>query len=171
MSFVRPAAKKLLRHWLEVILILLGFLFFGYMALQSVGRILPLIYGAISLALLFLMFVAIRRARHLSEVDIESGFVEVDERQITYFSLGQSWSLSLEDLILVEVEITINETQNFYWVITDIYGSIIRIPTTVKGNENLLDSISSLKGVLFDQITNSLNASTSGKHIIWQKSL
>ena len=171
MSFVRPAAKKLLRHWLEVILILLGFLFFGYMALQSVGRILPLIYGAISLALLFLMFVAIRRARYLSEVDIESGFVEVDERQITYFSLGQSWSLSLEDLILVEVEITINETQSFYWVITDIYGSIIRIPTTVKGNENLLDSISSLKGVLFDQITNSLNASTSGKHIIWQKSL
>ena len=72
---------------------------------------------------------------------------------------------------MAEVEITINETQSFYWVITDIYGSIIRIPTTVKGNENLLDSISSLKGVLFDQITNSLNASTSGKHIIWQKSL
>lgn len=169
MSFMRPSVKNLLTHWIEVIIILLGSILFGYLALVSIGQILPLVYGAITLSLLFLMMVAIRRVRLSSEVNANSGFVEVDERQITYFSLGQSWSISLDDLVLVEAEVVIKDAKYFYWVITDIYGSIIRIPASAKGNENLLDAMSSLKGVLFDEISNSMNATFSGRQIIWQK--
>ncbi|MDA7738684.1 hypothetical protein N8Y37_04915 [Amylibacter sp.] len=169
MNFMRPSVRKLLTHWIEVIIVFLGALLFGYLALVSIGRILPLVYGAITIALFFLMLVAIRRVRLSSEVDIKSGFVEVDERQITYFSLGQSWSISLDDLVLVEAEVVVKESIYFYWVISDIYGSVIRIPASVKGNENLLDAISSLEGVLFDQISNSMNIDSPGRKIIWQK--
>ena len=169
MSFMRPSVKRLLIHWFEVIIICLACLIFGYLTLQSIGRILPLIYGAITCVLLFLMFVAIRKARLPVGVNIKSGFVEVDERQITYFSLGQSWSISLDDLVLVKIEVTDKEDLSVYWIVSDIFGSVIRIPTSAKGNESLFDAILALKGVVFEQITLSMNSNKPGMFIIWKK--
>ncbi|MDB9851163.1 hypothetical protein OAC37_02020 [Amylibacter sp.] len=115
------------------------------------------------------MSVAIRKARLPVGVNIKSGFVEVDERQITYFNLGQSWSISLDDLVLVKIEVTDKKDLSVYWIVSDIFGSVIRIPTSAKGNESLFDAILALKGVVFEQITLSMNSNKPGMFIIWKK--
>ena len=150
MSIIRPAVTKLFSRWSEAIAIGLG---------------------AITLICAVTLFVAVRRARILGETTVMSGHVQIDERQITYFNLGQSWSVSLNDLTSVVIETTgagpIKD--DIFWVIRDQFGSVVRIPNTAGGNETLFDAVSALDGVSFEQITAAMGSTSPVIFTIWRK--
>ena len=166
MNIVRPSVIKFFSHWSEAIIILVGAVLFGYLTAQAMGLILPLVYGLITITLLILFFVALRRASASVDANERSGFVQVDERQITYFNLGQSWSISLNDLTSVVIE---TNSGSIFWIIRDLFGSVIRIPNTATGNENLFDAVSSLNGASFEQISTAMGFNGTATFTIWRK--
>ena len=170
MNFLRPAAIAFLSRWAETIAIALGSCGFGLLTYRSTGAILPLVYGSITVICATLFFVAIRRARIVGVTAVNSGYVEIDERQISYFHLGQSWSVSLNDLTSVVIEATSDGPvgDDLFWVIRDQFGSVVRIPNTAGGNENLYDAVSALNGVSFDQITTAMAATSPAVFTIWR---
>lgn len=170
MSFLRPDAVRVLSVWLESIFIAVGLILFGFLTWRSTGAILPLIYGAITIVSAVLLFVAIRRARISGPTTVNSGYVEIDERQISYFYLGQSWSVSLNDLTSVVIETTNDgpAADDVFWVIRDQFGSVVRIPNTAGGHENLFDAVSALNGVSFEQITKAMASTTPAIFTIWR---
>ena len=135
------------------------------------GLILPLVYGLITIIFLILFFVALRRASVSVDANEKSGFVQVDERQITYFNLGQSWSISFNDLTSIVIETSIDKQTNrtIFWIIRDLFGSVIRIPNTATGNENLFDAVSSLNGASFEQISTAMGFNGPATFTIWRK--
>ena len=149
MSIIRPAVTKLFSRWSEAIAIGLGVVIFGYLTIRSTGVILPLVYGAITLICAVTLFVAVGRAR----------------------ILGQSWSVSLNDLTSVVIETTgagpIKD--DIFWVIRDQFGSVVRIPNTAGGNETLFDAVSALDGVSFEQITAAMGSTSPVIFTIWRK--
>jgi len=170
-NIVRPSVIKFFSHWLEAIIILVGAVLFCYLTVQAMGLILPLVYGLITIIFLILFFVALRRASVSVDANEKSGFVQVDERQITYFNLGQSWSISLNDLTSVVIETSIDKqtNRNIFWIIRDLFGSVIRIPNTVAGNKDLFDAVSSLNGVSFEQISLAMGSNGPATFTVWLK--
>ena len=171
MNIVRPSVIKFFSHWSEAIVILVGAVLFGYLTLQAMGLVLPLVYGLITITFLIFFFVALRRASVSVNANRNSGFIQVDERQITYFNLGQSWSISLNDLTSVVIETSIDKQTNksIFWIIRDLFGSVIRIPNTAKGNEDLFDAVSSLNGVSFEKISTAMGSNEPATFTIWRK--
>jgi hypothetical protein len=170
MTFLRPAATKTLSRWAETIAFGLGFCVFAFLAIRATGVILPMVYGAITVVMATMLFVAIRRARVSGDIAVNSGHVQIDERQITYFHLGQSWSVSVNDLTSVVIETTNDgpSSDDLYWVIRDLFGSVVRIPNTAGGNEQLFDAVSALNGVSFEQITTAMSSTSPAIFTVWR---
>jgi hypothetical protein len=171
MSIIRPAVAKMFSRWSEVIFIALGMVLFGFLTLRATGVFLPFVYGAVTAVFGIALFVAIRRARVSLGANVNSGHVEIDERQITFFQLGQSWSVSLNDLTSVVIETTDDGPfeDDVFWIIRDVFGSVVRIPNMATGNEKLFDAVSALKGVSFDQIANAMGSTSPAVFTIWSK--
>ena len=170
MAFLRPQATKSVMRWAETFVFALGVGLFAFLAIRATGAILPLVYGMTTAIMATMLFVAIRRARVTSDTKVNSGHVQIDERQITYFHLGQSWSVSVNDLTSVVIETT-NEglTQDdIYWVIRDQFGSVVRILNTAGGNDQLFDAVVALNGVSFDQISKAMSSTTPAIFMIWR---
>ena len=165
MAFLRSEATKSLTRWAETIAFTIGFCLFAFLTLRSTGVILPFFYGIVSAAMAIMLFVAIRRARVTGDTAVNAGYVEIDERQISYFHLGQSWSVSVNDL----TSVVIDTADGIHWVIRDQFGSVVRIPNNAGGNENLFDAVSALNGVSFDQITTAMASTSPAIFTIWRK--
>lgn len=170
MSFLRPTATKTLSRWAESIAIALGLGLFVLLTIRSTGVILPMAYGLLTLVCAVTLFVAVRRARVAGDTAVNAGHVQVDERQITYFHLGQSWSVSLNDLTSVVIETTDDGPINddTFWIIRDLFGSVVRIPNTAGGNEMLFDAVSALNGVSFEQISTAMASTSPAIFTIWR---
>lgn len=169
MAFLRTEATRSLSRWSETIVFALGATLFVYLTLRSTGVILPMVYGLIAAAMAIMLFVAIRRARVTGDTAVNAGYVEIDERQISYFHLGQSWSVSVNDLTSVVIETTADGSaqDDLFWVIRDMFGSVVRIPNTADGNENLFDAVAALNGVSFEQITAAMSSISNARFEIW----
>lgn len=171
MSVIRPDVSKMFARWSEVIAIVVGLVLFAVLTWRATGVILPLAYGAVTAVFATALFVAIRRARVAGGANVNSGHVQIDERQITYFHLGQSWSVSLNDLTSVVIETTDEgpSKDDVFWVIRDVFGSVVRIPNMAAGNEKLFDAVSALNGVSFEQITTAMGSTSNATFTIWRK--
>lgn len=165
MSFLRPAAISQVSRWFESVAFAFGLALFAFLTLRSTGVILPFFYGIVTVAMAIMLFVAIRRARVTGDTAVNAGYVEIDERQISYFHLGQSWSVSVNDL----TSVVIDTADGIHWVIRDQFGSVVRIPNNAGGNENLFDAVSALQGVSFDQITTAMSSTSPAIFTIWRK--
>lgn len=165
MSFLRPAAVSALSRWAETIAVTLGTVVFTILTIRSSGAILPFVFGALTLICAVSLIVAIRRARIKGGQGVNSGYVQVDERQISYFHLGQSWSVSINDL----TSVVIDTADGVHWVIRDQFGSIVRIPNNAGGNDAVFDAVSALSGVSFDQISAAMGSTGPAIFTIWRK--
>jgi hypothetical protein len=169
MTFLRPTATKTLSRWAESFVMAMGLGLFAFLAIGSTGVILPMVYGMVTLVCAVTLFVAVRRARVAGDTAANSGHVQVDERQITYFHLGQSWSVSLNDLTSVVIETTDDGPINddIFWEIRDLFGSVVRIPNTAGGNETLFDAVSALDRVSFEQISTAMASTAPAIFTVW----
>jgi len=170
MGFLRPQATKSLSRWAETIVFGFSFCLFAFLTIRATGFILPMAYGIVTVVMGTMLFVAIRRARVFGDTAVNSGHVQIDERQITYFHLGQSWSVSVNDLTSVVIETTDDGPlqDDIFWVIRDQFGSVVRIPNTAGGNEQLFDAVSALSGVSFEQITTAMSSISPAIFTIWR---
>jgi hypothetical protein len=165
MAFLRTEATNSLTRWAETIAFAIAFGLFAFLTFRATGVIMPMIYGALTVITAIMLFVAIRRARVRGDIAVNAGYVEIDERQISYFHLGQSWSVSVNDL----TSVVIDTADGTHWVIRDVFGSVVRIPNTAGGNENLFDAVSALNGVSFEQITTAMSSTSPAIFTIWRK--
>jgi hypothetical protein len=72
----------------------------------------------------------------------------------------------LNDLTSVVIE---TNSGRIFWIIRDLFGSVIRIPNTATGNENLFDAVSSLNGASFEQISTAMGFNGPATFTIWRK--
>ncbi|MEP5761949.1 MAG: hypothetical protein ABJ327_22075 [Litoreibacter sp.] len=169
MSFIRPDAEKFLRSYAEVfagaVIMAIGTYNLTRMGwvLQFLGAVALLAGGAIA-------YTAYRRARFPAAQD-GPGVVEVDERQISYFSAFSGGSVSIE--ALARISITTQDTgpigSDMVWYLEEDGGNALQIPASASGIERLFDAFSPLSGVDYDAITAASRSTQNGTVQIWTK--
>ncbi|MDD9921218.1 MAG: hypothetical protein OXQ92_02910 [Boseongicola sp.] len=162
MSFVRPEVQSTLKRWSEP-LAGLALIAAGSFLLTGPGRgrfILGLLF--LGLGLLF-VFWGIQRARFHSDGG-GVGVVEVDERQISYFSPAMGGALALEDLTRVAV------VPPHAWELSDISGQRLTIPVDAKGADALFETLVALPGFSAVRLSNAAQSPPSERTIIWSRS-
>jgi hypothetical protein len=131
--------------------------------LQALGAVCILAGCAIA-------FTAFRRARFPTAQD-GPGVVEVDERQISYFSAYAGGSVSIEALARIRIET--NDAgpwgEDMYWIFEEDGGNSLQIPASASNIELLFDAFAALDGVNYDAVTNATRATENGEFLIWSK--
>lgn len=169
MSFVRPEAVKFLRNYGEVIA---GALIaaIGLYNLFRPGWVLQALGVACLISGLAIAYTAFRRARFPKAED-GPGVVEVDERQISYFSAFAGGAVSIE--ALARITIRTNDTgpwgEDMFWVFEEDGGNSLHIPASATGIESLFDAFAPLKGVNYDAITEASKGVRNDEFQIWSK--
>ncbi len=169
MSFVRPEAEAFLKRYAEVfvgsLIAVLGLynLTRSGLVMQALG--VALLIGGIAIA-----FTAWRRTK-FPKADDGPGVVEVDERQISYFSAFAGGAVSIE--ALARITIRTNDTgpfgEDMFWVLEEDGGNALHIPASATGIEGLFDAFAPLKGVDYNAITQASSGTHSGEFPIWSK--
>lgn len=171
MSFIRPELEEKIIRWQEP-LIHSGFVVVELLVLRSaVAKLnIPLQILCVFLIVISvgLMIVSIRKTR-LRGVGTIQGHVEVDERQITYFTAGDGWSVSINDLMRVHLISAEVPEADMTWVFKDVFGTKLTIPSSAKNVDGVFDALAALKGVDYDAITNASTSSGSVIFTIWTK--
>ena len=169
MSFIRPAAAKFLRTYAEV---LAGGMIavIGLYNISRPGWVLQAMGGVCILAGLAIAYTAFRRTRFPTAQD-GPGVVEVDERQISYFSAYQGGAVSIESLARISIETYDGARwgEDMYWVFEEDGGNTLTIPASASKIELLFDAFAALDGVNYDAVTEATRATQPGKFAIWSK--
>lgn len=166
MSFIRPTALKFLRSYAEVFagLILAGI---GVYNIMLTGWVLKILGAAALLAGLAISFTALRRAR-FPVASEGPGVVEVDERQISYFSAFEGGAVSVEALALITIYVA-QSPLSVVWCLEEDSGAVLKIPATAAGIEGLFDAFAPLTGVDYDAISAASKGERTGIVAIWSK--
>lgn len=169
MSFIRPEAEKFLRTYAEVFAggIIAAI---GLYNLTRTGWVLQALGAICVVAGLSIAYTAFRRARFPTAQD-GPGVVEVDERQISYFSAFAGGAVSLE--ALARITIRTNDTgpwgEDMFWVFEEDGGNSLLIPASATGVDLLFDAFAPLDGVDYDAITKATNTTENGEFAVWSK--
>ncbi len=165
MSIVRPGLARKLNRWRETLAGLaaaaLGFVWFSNATgpLWLIGTVL-MVGGA-------LMAVAgVQRARFRRGTD-GPGLVQVIEGQVTYFGPEDGGSVSLDDLIRVELEPKGEPSAR--WVVTGKLGEALTIPVDATGADALFDVFASLPGLRTESMLAKLEQDPSERVMVWQR--
>lgn len=161
---IRPEAARALARYREV-LIGLGVLALGfYWGFFTGGGILHWIGHAVVILGLALAWVGLRRARLYSDGG-GAGIVQVNERQISYFSPDGGGFLSLDSLR--EVRVIVRDLDSIHWLFRGSDG-LLAIPIDAEGTNALFDVLSALPGADFGAATEAMTATEPHSYLIWQ---
>lgn len=164
MSFIRTEARAGLKRWRDMLIGLAVMAWGLYWAIFSLGLwtwfgvILALIGAALAWA-------GLQRARF----DVGSGghgVVEVDERQVTYLSAWGGRTISLEDL--VEVEIASDRLGQAIWRLSEAEQTLT-IPAGAEGGGALFDVLTPLPGAEIVTAIRALKYPPAMPVTIWSK--
>jgi hypothetical protein len=169
MSFVRPEAEAFIKRYAEVFagsaIAALGL----YNVLRN-GWVLQAVGAVMLIAGLSVAYTAWRRTRFPKAED-GPGVVEVDERQISYFSAFAGGAVSIE--ALARITIRTNDTgpwgEDMFWIFEEDGGNALHIPASATGIERLFDAFAPLKGVDYNAITQASSSAENGEFPIWSK--
>lgn len=117
-----------------------------------------------------LTFTACRRLLFKTD-QIGPGVVEIDERQISYFAAYDGGVVSIESLARITA-ISTDEgpwADDLHWVLEEDGGTILTIPNSAAGAEQLFDAFSALDGVDYSMATKALGATSNDSYVIWAK--
>ncbi|WP_208353750.1 hypothetical protein [Pseudaestuariivita rosea] len=171
MSFIRPEVQHFIRRWREVIAGLVVMLFGVYLLIAGVGLQVAL-GGVLVVGGLVGGLAGYRRARFATGSG-GVGVVELDERLITYFAPQGGRSVSIDDLVRLEVRTTNKGpfVNDLFWYLhsSDSYTPLI-IPNDAKGVECMFDVINALPGADYKTATTAMTSAENANFVIWQKS-
>lgn len=163
MTFVRPEVKARLWQWREA-LVGGGLLVLGALWGLTEGGVLAALGAALAITGGLLIFVGVQRARFRTEAGAP-GLVQVDERQVTYFGPDTGGFLSIDALARVDLDPTAEPHPS--WVLTDVAGQSLSIPTHAENAEALFDVFATLEGIRTEAMLQQLRARPKKPVRIW----
>jgi len=166
---IRPEVVALFRKYAEVIAGLI-IAVVGFWLLTRTDWFWKLIGGLVMGFGLVMFTTALRRIAFKTD-QIGPGVVEVDERQISYFSAYDGGAVSIEALTRITV---ISSDQgpwadDMHWVLEEDGGTMLTIPNSATGTEKLFDAFSALDGVDYTMATKALGSTENDSYVIWAK--
>lgn len=169
MSFIRPEVRDGVLRWREA-LIGGAILFAGVYLLASGIGLQKWLGGVMGLVGLALIWEGMRRARFPAPGG-GAGMVDVDERQITYFGPLGGGSISINDLVCVNVRTSDLGplSPDLYWDFFDSEGQSLTIPGDAEGAELIFDALSALEGVDYEAATRAAGATDIHLFTIWRR--
>lgn len=165
MSFVRPELLNGLWRWREA---LAGFLVAasGLYAAVSQQGLMAAIGTVMAIAGALAIFAGIQRTRFRVGAG-GPGVVQVHERLVTYYGPLDGGSVSIDALASVELE---PKSKPAEWVLTEVGGQPLHIPTNAENAEALFDVFAALDGIRTENMLSKLHASPQERVTIWQNS-
>ncbi len=166
---IRPEVISLFRRYAEVIAgLLIAVLGFWLLTRPNV---LAKIVGALVIGAGLVMFTTSLRRIAFKTDQIGPGVVEVDERQISYFSAYEGGVVSIDGLTRITV---ISSDQgpwvdDMHWVLEEDGGTMLTIPNSASGTEKLFDAFSALDGVDYSMATKAMGSTENDSYVIWAK--
>jgi hypothetical protein len=112
-----------------------------------------------------LIFAGVQRARFRMG-DGGRGVVQVIEGQVTYFGPLNGGTVSIADLIRVELDATAAPNRN--WVLHDPAAPLLQIPVNAEGAEALFDAFTGLQGLKTEKMLAELQRAPPRHAVIWQ---
>ncbi|MEO9823773.1 MAG: hypothetical protein ABJF50_05050 [Paracoccaceae bacterium] len=169
MSFVRPEVSAGFLRWREVIIG--GALVLAGVHLAIFGLGIQRLMGAGLAAIgAMLIWEGVRRARFPAPGG-GAGMVDVDEREITYFGPLGGGSISINELVRVNVRTSDLGplAPDLYWDFFDGSGQSLTIPGDAEGVELIFDALAALEGVDYEAATKAAGTTEDMLFTIWQK--
>lgn len=166
---IRPEAMTWIARWREVG-IGLAILGLGiYWAFTAFGILLYIAFGLIFIGVL-LIWEGTRRARFPARGG-GPGVVEVDERQITYFSPQGGGAVSVDALTRIEIHTTALGPMftDLYWIFKTDDGPGLLIPGDAENAGALFDALAALNGVDYEAATRAAGTTERAEFVIWQR--
>lgn len=169
MSFVRPELQEQLFRWRQAV-IGVGVLTLGALLFFSTFGITQWVSVVIALGGAGLLWDGVRRARFPSDHG-GLGVVEIRERQIIYLSPVGGGTISIEDLVRIEIDTADLGTglPDLFWIFRDSAGNHLTIPGNAEGTEALFDALTALRGVNFDALAHIGDSARRSTVVVWQK--
>ncbi len=166
---IRPEILTTLRKYSEVFVGLALAGLGGWILLRS-GWFWMLIGGLLLLAGAGLAYIAWRKLAFRSE-EVGPGVVEVDERQISYFSAYDGGVVSINQLARISAVTGAKggPPHDVHWVLEEDGGTRLIIPNSAAGAEQLFDAFSALDGVDYASATRAVGAMKHQSLVIWSK--
>lgn len=166
---IRPELVALFRRYAEVI-VGLAIAALGFWLLTRADWFWKLIGGLILAFGLVTFTTALRRITFKTD-QIGPGMVEVDERQISYFSAHEGGVVSIEALARITCITTEDGpwAEDMFWVLEEDGGTTLTIPNSATGTEKLFDAFSALPGVDYTMATKAMGSTHNDSYVIWSK--
>jgi len=165
MSFVRSELLNGFWRWREA---LAGFAVAAFGLYWAVGQqgLFAIVGTMLALVGALLIFAGIQRTRFRIGAG-GPGVVQVHERLVTYYGPLDGGSVSIDALASVELE---PKRKPAEWVLTEIGGAPLHIPTNAENAEALFDVFSALEGIKTENMLSKLHANPAERVMIWQNS-
>ena len=169
MSFVRPPVAAHFTKWREAYFVafflILGVWLFLHGA-ATLNLVLQALGLVVSLVGIILLRTTIQRIR-FRRAQKAPGMVDVTEREISYFGPMSGKTVSLESLN--KIELRESEAYAAIWVLHNVDGDPMIVPTTAKGADRLFDAFTSLSGVEMEALVEALNKTPIHNQVIWKR--
>lgn len=170
MPLFRPEAMQTIRRWREPTVIALLFAASIWLLWQAIVQS-SWISGAIGLAFAAavgsILYVSYMRAR-ISDAADGPGFVEIREREITYFAPENGGTVVLDMLLRIQLSTLPSATGNKNWILWYPGGSLV-IPTSADGAGALIETFAALPNIGYEKVAKAMGADTEEIFTIWQR--
>ena len=163
MSFIRPEIKQQLWRWREALVGAFLALCGMFWAISQQG-ILAAVGTSLAIVGALIIFAGIQRTRFRVGAG-GPGVVHVDERMVTYYGPLDGGSVSIDALEAVELEPKSKPAAE--WVLTEVGGQPLHIPTNAANAEQLFDVFASLEGIRTENMLAKLHANLNDRVTIW----
>ena len=163
MSFIHSKIKQQLWRWREALVGACLALCGMFWAISQQG-ILAAVGTSLAIVGALIIFAGIQRTRFRVGAG-GPGVVHVDERMVTYYGPLDGGSVSIDALEAVELEPKSKPAAE--WVLTEVGGQPLHIPTNAANAEQLFDVFASLEGIRTENMLAKLHANPNDRVTIW----
>lgn len=112
-----------------------------------------------------IIFAGIQRTRFRAQSD-GPGLVQVSEGLVTYYGREDGGSICIDALESVHLDPTSRPAS---WVLKEVGGAPVRIPTKADGAEKLFDVFTTLQGIRTQNVMAKLRANPQDQLMIWHQ--
>lgn len=169
MSFVRPEVLAGLKRWRGVIEAAV-FLVPGLWMMLVMFGLLRFIGAAVFLFGVALLIPGLRRARFNPKAG-DRGVLEVNERQVTWFTADGGDVFSLEDVVRIEIETNdrgpFEDDMLWYFTLSD--GRRPEVIGAAAEGDTIFDLLATFDNVNFENVIKASSSTICDRFLIWQK--
>lgn len=166
MSFIRPEVLNGFWRWREALFGVFVACCGMFWAVSQQG-IMAAVGTSLAIVGALIVFAGIQRTRFRVGTG-GPGVVQVHERLVTYYGPHEGGSVSIDALASVELEPKSQPAAE--WVLTEVGGQPLHIPTNAENAEVLFDVFASLDGIRTENMLSKLRAHPGERVMIWQES-